>query len=453
MSLPKAFVEQMQAQLGPEWPDFAAALEASPPVSIHYNRAKAAEQPLFTGHPVPWNTEAVYLETRPVFTLDPHFHAGRYYVQEAGSMLLVPALQQIQQARGETIRTALDLCGAPGGKTTLLLNQLPDDCLVVTNEVIKHRFNILYENRIRWGRSNVINTQGDSAQFARMSGLFDLVLVDAPCSGEGLFRKNPQAREEWSAEHVQFCASRQRRILHNALPLVSEGGFLIYSTCTYNPQENDQNVEWICEQGGFEVFPLDLPEAWGIAATRSGYQAYPHRSRSEGFYLSVLQKTAPGPTASKIPTLRYFTKASRATIQTVAHWLPTQQEWEVVSDPQEQLYLLHPGHLGVLARLSSAFSKIVPGISMGTLKGKQLVPGHALALAAHGTEALPGIEVNQEAALAFLRKQELRDYLADSPDGWQAIRYDGYGLGWVKVLPRRVNNYLPKSYRIRMEGA
>jgi NOL1/NOP2/fmu family ribosome biogenesis protein len=190
-----------------------------------------------------------------------------------------------------------------------------------------------------------------------------------------------------------------------------------------------------------------------MVTTRSGYQAYPHRSRSEGFYLSVLQKTDPGPTVSKIPTLRYFTKASRATIQTVAHWLPTQQDWEVVSDPQEQLYLLHPRHLSVLARLSSAFSKIVPGISMGSLKGKQLVPGHALALAAHGTEALPGIEVDQETALAFLRKLELRDYLAGSPDGWQAVRYDGYSLGWVKVLPRRVNNYLPKNYRIRMEGA
>lgn len=448
--LPGAFVEAMQAQLGPEWPDFEQSLGEAAPVSLHYNHRKAGEAPLFSGTEVPWNSSAVYLEERPVFTLDPHIHAGRYYVQEAGSMLLVPVLQQIQSAAERPFRTALDLCGAPGGKTTLLLNYLPDDCLVVANEVIKSRYAILRENLMKWGRANVIATQGDSNQFSGLSGMFDLVLVDAPCSGEGLFRKNPKARSEWSPDNVQLCASRQRRILHNAMELVREGGFLIYSTCTYNSHENDDNVTWICEQGGFDVFSLSLPEEWGVVATKSGHQCYPHRTRSEGFYVSVLQKTGDAKKPGKVRALRYFKAAGKVADQLSSRWLSPNGDWQVLSDPQEEWYFIDHHHHHWLARLSHTGLRMTPGTPFGVLKGRDLVPAHAMALSVEQSTAISSIEVEEAAALAFLRKQELKDYLDTDRTGWQLIRYQGYGLGWVKVLPRRINNYLPKQYRIRM---
>jgi 16S rRNA C967 or C1407 C5-methylase (RsmB/RsmF family)/NOL1/NOP2/fmu family ribosome biogenesis protein len=448
--LPGAFVEAMQAQLGPEWFDFEQSLAEVAPVSLHYNHRKAGETPLFSGTEVPWNPSAIYLEERPVFTLDPHFHAGRYYVQEAGSMLLVPVLQQIQAAANRPFRRALDLCGAPGGKTTLLLNYLPDDCLVVANEVIKSRYAILRENLMKWGRANIITTQGDSNQFSSLSGIFDLVLVDAPCSGEGLFRKNPRARAEWSPDHVQLCASRQRRILHNAMELVREGGFLIYSTCTYNSQENDDNVNWICEQGDFEVFSLSLPEKWGVVDTKSGHQCYPHRTRSEGFYISVLQKTGASKKPAKVRPLRYFSATGKAVDKLSAHWLSPNGDWQVLTDPQEELYCIDKRYLNLLARLSHTTLRMTPGTPLGVLKGRDLIPAHALALSVEQSTAISGIEVERAAALAFLRKQELKDHLDTDRTGWQLIRYHGYGLGWVKVLPRRINNYLPKQYRIRM---
>lgn len=303
---------------------------------------------------------------------------------------------------------------------------------------------------MKWGRANIITTQGDSNQFADLSGLFDLILVDAPCSGEGLFRKNPKARSEWSPDNVQLCASRQRRILHNAMELVREGGFLIYSTCTYNPYENDDNVAWICEQGGFEVFSLSLPEAWGIVATQSGYQCYPHRTRSEGFYISVLQKTGAAKKPGKVRPLRYFSTAGKLADKLSTQWLSPNGNWQVLSDPQEEWYFIDKQHRDLLARLSHTGLRITPGTPLGILKGRDLIPAHALALSVEQSSTIPGVEVEEAAALAFLRKQELKDHLATDRTGWQLIRYDGYGLGWVKMLPRRINNYLPKQYRIRM---
>lgn len=440
----------MQEELGAEWAAFEQVLETEPPVSLHFNLAKNSDTELFSGTPVPWNENACYLEERPVFTLDPHFHAGRYYVQEAGSMLLVPLLRQIQEATDTPFEAALDLCGAPGGKTTLLLNYLPEDCLVVTNEVIKSRYGILRENMAKWGRSNVISTQGDSEQFADMAGLFDLVLVDAPCSGEGLFRKNVNARDEWSLDNVQLCASRQRRILANTLPLVRAGGFLIYSTCTYNSLENDQNVNWICEQGDFEVFDISLPEKWGVVSTQSGFQCYPHRTRSEGFYVSVLQKKGNTGKVKKAPSMRYFTKADKMQEKAALSWLSPKKDWMIFADPQQQLYLLEKKHQEWLARLSQSFSKITLGTPLGTIKGKDMIPAHELALSVHLPPSIEGIELGTEAALAFLRKQDLLPYLEEVKTGWQLIHYDGFGLGWVKVLPKRVNNYLPNHLRVRM---
>lgn len=447
MSLPAHFVQTMQSQLGMEWPYFVAALETLSPTSIHYNLAKTSDQQLFKGETIPWNKTGQYLPERPSFTLDPHFHAGRYYVQEAGSMFLAFLLKQLQLQHN--IKVALDLCAAPGGKTTLLLNHLPADSLIVANEVIKSRYRILQENLAKWGRSNVISTQGDSQQFADLAGQFDLVLVDAPCSGEGLFRKNPKAMGEWSPDNVQLCESRQRRILANAMPLVQEGGFLIYSTCTYNAKENDGNVDWMIKQGGFSIHQVDYPSDWGITSTKNGYQFYPHRTQSEGFYISVLQKISKEKTIRKVPPMRYFSLAGKSEKEVVSNWVKGIENFILLQNPNGDLFILPGKQQEILTRLSPRFSRITPGTPLGTIKGKDLVPDHAWALSIHQNTQIKRIDLALEPALAFLRKQNFSLPDAIQSVGWHLVSYQNYGIGWVKVLPKRINNYLPNQLRIR----
>ena len=247
--LPDAFAAQMQQQLGSDYEAFAAALATPPPVSIRLNPRKPAVD-IVGLTPVPWCAEGFYLPSRPVFTLDPLFQAGAYYVQEASSMLLAEAIRQTVGKRkpyaGQAPLKALDLCAAPGGKSTLLASALPPHSVLVCNEVIRSRVPVLRENIDKWGYANVVVSHHDPDDFAPLAGFFDLVMIDAPCSGEGLFRKDPKAMNEWSPEHVMLCAARQGRILAASAPLVAEDGWLIYSTCTYNDAENRQAMQWLC---------------------------------------------------------------------------------------------------------------------------------------------------------------------------------------------------------------
>lgn len=448
MDLPSDFSTQMQSRLGKAgWAAFLTALEESPPVSLRYNAGKFNGE-LFPADPIPWSRYGRYLPARPSFTLDPHFHAGRYYVQEAGSMFLSYLLAELQRERSFT--TALDLCAAPGGKTTLLLDELPAGSLVVANEVIKSRYERLRENLAKWGHPNVISTQGDPRQFVPLAGQFDLVLVDAPCSGEGLFRKTPEATTEWSPQHVQHCELRQRRILHEAHPLLAESGILIYSTCTYNTRENDQNVSWLCREGDLRVLQISVPDDWGLTPTAHGYQFYPHRTRSEGFYVAVLEKTGTQ-TTQQPGTLRYFTRAGRSERARVEPWLEDATDCELLSAPKGDLFALPTFAREMLAHLSHSLRRITPGTPIGQIKGRDLVPTHELAVSTILAADIPRLEVDREQALRFLRKEPLAPP-ANSVKGWHLLSYAGYGLGWVKVLPNRVNNYFPNALRIRMQG-
>lgn len=447
LQLPSEFVSLMKAQLGPDWPAFEAALHTAPPVSVTYNRAKT-ETPLMQGQPVPWHAAGQYLPERPSFTLDPHFHAGRYYVQEAGSMLLAHFLKELQQER--PLRTALDLCAAPGGKSALLLNALPPNCTLVANEVIKSRYAVLRENLAKWGRANIIATQADSSLFAPLAGQFDLVLTDAPCSGEGLFRKTPEAAAEWSLNNVQLCESRQQRILANALPLVAPGGFLLYSTCTYNRRENDGNIAWAIAQGqgSLSVFQPELPADWGITPTEYGFQCYPHRTRSEGFYLAVLKKEE-DPAAKQRPAkLKYYEPADKRQQSLTAPWVNDTDGFQMLSAPQGWLSLLPDSAMPLLAALTQALPRVDPGTPLGSIKGKDLVPAHELALSIHSAPELPRLELTEAQTLDFLRKAPMEVPQGAKP-GWRIMAYDGWGLGWAKLLPKRINNYLPKALRVR----
>lgn len=448
-NLPEAFARQMQDMLGADFPAFESALSSPPPVSINYNRAKLSAH-AHSGEPVPWNPTGRYLSRRPSFTLDPLFHAGAYYVQEASSMFIAYLAAHIQGER--PVDFALDLCAAPGGKTAILLNQLPESSIVVANEVIKTRYAKLRHNLAKWGRSNVIAAQADSKHFAPLKGQFDLVLTDAPCSGEGLFRKSPDAVQEWSEGNVQLCSARQGRILDNALPLVAPGGYLIYSTCTYNHYENDGRVrQALSAHDEFELAAVPVPQDWGLTATECGYQFFPHRVKGEGFYVALLRrKEANASVRAPKVALSYFAPAPKQSRQAVAHWASlADDDWAVLATPKQGLYLLPQRAMQMCSALAKALPRVDPGTPVGTLKGQQLVPAHELALSIHLSEDVPRCEASEEEALSFLRKAPFMPAAAKAK-GWHLMTYQNQGLGWAKLLPNRLNNYFPNELRVRM---
>ncbi len=452
MSLPAAFTERMQQQLGAEFPAFLEALASAPPVSARRN-------PLKNFHwsenleKVKWFSDGVYFPERPVFTLDPFFHGGAYYVQEASSMLIGEAVQQLF---GESPPArVLDMAAAPGGKSTLLAAVLPPDSLILANEVIRSRYQVLRENLARWGYPNTHSSNHDPADFRPLEGFFDLILVDAPCSGEGLFRKQPAAASEWSPAAVQLCAGRQKRILADTIPLLAPGGMLLYSTCTFNDQENQENVEWMVKQFGLQPISLDLPADWGIATMRNGYQCYPHHLRGEGFYLACLR--APGDTSSaaieskrrqsrnrKLPPL-----LPRRQTTTLASWLASGgTHLTFLQDRQGNIQALPARQLDDLEQLAQVLGRLEAGFKAGTFKQKDFIPSPELALSTVIDPELPGIELDLEQALRYLKKEQLE--LEDVPQGWLLARYKKINLGWMKGLKNRINNYYPKAWRIRM---
>ena len=288
-NLPEEFVSRMKILLGSAFPDFLSSLQSPSPVSIRLNSNK---NHVTDGDKIPWCETGRYLKERPIFTLDPTFHGGAYYVQEASSMFLEQIIQQAVDLT-KPLRV-LDACAAPGGKSTHLLSLLNEDSLLVSNEVIRSRANILSENIQKWGNSNVMVTNNDPTNFSSLKGYFDIILIDAPCSGEGLFRKDASASHEWSEKNVELCSLRQRRIVADLWPALKENGLLIYSTCTYNEKENEENLNWISKEFPSTAESIKLTPDWGVEAieqeTIKGYRFFPHRVKGEGFFISAIRK-------------------------------------------------------------------------------------------------------------------------------------------------------------------
>ncbi|MDE5701230.1 MAG: RsmB/NOP family class I SAM-dependent RNA methyltransferase, partial [Bacteroides sp.] len=277
MELPVSFVDYTRSLLGDaEYGRLSEALSAEQPVSIRLNEAKypVASSPLSGDGScrVPWTSAGFYLSRRPTFTFDPLFHAGCYYVQEASSMFVEQALRQYMSTAPVV---ALDLCAAPGGKSTHVRSLLPEGSLLVANEVIRNRSQILAENLTKWGHPDVVVTNNDPADFAPLTSFFDVILTDVPCSGEGMFRKDPVAVNEWSPENVDVCWQRQRRILSDIWPCLKPGGLLVYSTCTYNTKEDEENIRWMRDTFGAEILPLDIPADWNITGNLLAGEDFP----------------------------------------------------------------------------------------------------------------------------------------------------------------------------------
>lgn len=417
--------------------------------SIRLNPNKKTNLAFKLDRQVPWCKEGYYLDERPKFTLDPLFHAGCYYVQEASSMFIAHILEFLNSAN-EDIR-ALDLCAAPGGKSTLLNSFLTPNSLLVANEIIKSRSVILQENLMRWGSANVVVSNNDPSAFRRLPGFFDLLLVDAPCSGSGMFRKDEDSIDEWSEANVKLCSERQQRILSEVVGAISTNGTLLYSTCSYSKEENEDILDWLIEEYGFESVQIPFNKDWGIEETISeqknafGYRFYPHKTQGEGFFISVLKLKGIQPS---FPLKKIKIEKSPIPKEGLATW---------VNEIDNFSTLVHNENVHIFPKNLESSIKAVQqvlylknaGTMIGKWLGKELVPSHDLAMSIHHSKNIESLELTLEDAQNFLRKEQLDIELFDSvKKGWCLITYKEVALGWVKVLGNRINNYYPKEVRI-----
>jgi len=443
---PPAFEERMRQRLGDQWNAFEQAHDTPTLTSIRINTKKNT---VSHEEKIPWTASGYYLKERPSFTLDPAFHAGTYYVQEASSMFLEQALKQSVDL-SQSLRV-LDLCAAPGGKSTHLLSQISEDSLLVTNEVIRSRASVLSENIQKWGNPNVLVTNNDPEHFQRLTGYFDVIVVDAPCSGEGLFRKDAGAMQEWSPDNVALCAQRQRRILADVWPALKENGILIYCTCTFSEEENENNLAWLMSEQEAESIELNIDPAWGIETIRKeeavGYRFYPHQVNGEGFFISVMRKKGqqqPVRTRAK----KTFTGASKKITAQLNNWILQPERFRFIQ--QDDLLIMIPAsRYEEMEFLSYQLHIVSKGTAIAEVKHEKLIPEHAFALSVYlNKENLKLIEVTLEQALAYLRKESLM--LAEGERGFALVTYTNHPLGWVNLLGNRINNLYPSSWRIRM---
>ncbi|MDR2271216.1 MAG: RNA methyltransferase [Sphingobacterium sp.] len=417
--------------------------------AIRLNSNKLEDCPFSTIGKVPWCNTAYYLQDRPIFTLDPLFHAGAYYPQDASSMFIDHIIQHLK-LDAESIR-ALDLCAAPGGKSTLLNSSLHPESLLVANEIIKTRVTILQDNLMKWGNANTVTTNNDPAAFNRLPGYFDLIVVDAPCSGSGMFRKDADAIDEWSEANVKLCSERQQRILGESLTALKKGGYLFYSTCSYSIEENEDIVDWLLESGDFESIEIPIEKNWGIDHTNSnkhsahGYRFYPHKLGGEGFFITVLKKVGEQETFNR---KRIKPEKSDVPKGILNNWFSDSEGFHTFLH-HEDVYVFPKMYEHDLKYLQNVLYLKNAGTNVGKLNRKELIPSHALALSNHLDSSFPSVELSLEDAQNYLRKEQVAvDVIAGNIQGWAIASFQGKSLGWMKVLANRINNYYPKELRI-----
>jgi 16S rRNA C967 or C1407 C5-methylase (RsmB/RsmF family)/NOL1/NOP2/fmu family ribosome biogenesis protein len=444
MFFPEVFQKRMQATLGEEWTAFESVHEQPSLTSIRLNPKK---QLTSSTSKIPWTEFGHYLKERPSFTLDPLLHAGAYYVQEASSMFLEQVVKQSVDLNQPL--KVLDLCAAPGGKSTHLLSLLNDQSLLISNEVIRSRASILSENIQKWGNTNVVVTNNDPSDFQKLQGFFDLMVVDAPCSGEGLFRKDPDAMKEWSEDNVALCAQRQQRILADVWPALKQNGILIYCTCTYNKKENEENLSWLMSEKKAESIKLKVESGWGIEEIESngifGYRFYPHKVKGEGFFISVIRKKEETHLVS-IRTKNHLPPPPKKIIERLNDWLLHPHEFILLDDLIVALPEKFTTEINWLAHQLNVVTK---GTAIATVKHEKLIPEHALALSTElNHKNFTSIELDLPMALAYLRKEAI--LIGEGEKGFALVTYQGQSLGWVNLLGNRVNNLYPVNWRVRM---
>lgn len=447
MTWPKKFEENILQLLPEDAGYFFNALQQAPISAVHLNQFKTSTA-FLTESPVPWNLMGRLLKQRPSFTLDPLFHAGAYYVQEASSQFLAHVLSQVRFKQNHPV--VLDLCAAPGGKTMHLIDALNGSGTLIANEIIKSRVRILEENLLRKGAANVLVANNDPADYGKLKEFFDVIVIDAPCSGEGLFRRDPQAANEWSESAVELCVGRQQRILADALPALKPGGILIYATCTFNVHENEENVNWLIKEMGLEPHPISVNPEWNIKQDQNFmFRFLPHLVPGEGLFMAVLHKPSLNETFGSTRNLKKSKLPFIPPKKTgfLLPWLKTPEQFEFLTFGNT-IYALPLQCVPVLEDALFHLNIVKSGIKMGsTDKHAALLPEHELGLSNYMNDAVGFWDVDKETAVQYLKKASISvDGAAGM--GWNLLCYQGLGLGFAKVMPGRMNNYLPSELRI-----
>jgi len=469
--LPAEFLKRIGEQSYIDAPGLEEALNQPGGSSVRVNPQKWPH-PVSGYERVAWEPDGYYLPGKRPFTLDPLFHAGVYYPQESSSMFTGELFRQLTS--GMTGLRVLDLCGAPGGKATHLSallaghgmiaggglgdgdglpagHPLPaGDGLLVANEVIRARAAVLAENITKWGIGNTIVTQSDPARFAAMEGFFDVIVADAPCSGEGMFRSAGAVRE-WSGQNARLCSERQRRIVMEAWPALKAGGILIYSTCTFNPAENEENISRIMETTGAESLTADLPDGGGVIPIShkgiTGYGFHPGKVKGEGFFIAALRKPA-GHVRAIRDGRRGALKASASAFEKTESLAAFDRERLVMAE-NKIIALAADPH--IFSYITERVTVIKSGTMIGEMKNNDLVPAHDLAMSVRQRRgAWPEYELTRDEAVAFLRLEQLPATIMST--GRVLVCYRGVPMGFVNNLGSRVNNGYPQSWRIRMEN-
>lgn len=474
--LPIDFQQMMLSSLGDdEYARLAEAIDTDSPTSIRLNPNKADTESLADmlqdSEPVQWCDNAYYLKERPQFTFDPQMHAGCYYVQEASSMYISKLLKhyskEINIRKGNDASTpiiALDACAAPGGKTTLALATLPEGSLVVANEYVRQRSNILVENLIKWGNPNVIVTNSDTKDFTTLPSLFDVILCDAPCSGEGMFRKDEKAIEDWSLANVHLCQARQREIVSNLWKALRPGGLFIYSTCTFNSLEDEENAQWIADT--LHGIPLSLLDTDTIHIPNGHF--YPHRVKGEGFFVSAFMKNEDEeecddysekkqmlfiqhgnkPSHKKNKEQKRNTKPSKAPRE-LSEWIDAPQRFNIAETTPGTFNAFPIEYEEALKALQASARVVHYGIQIATTKGKNMQPAHSLAMSASlNDQAFPKVELSYQQAIAYLRTEAIT-LTEGTPLGYVIVTYKGAPLGFAKNIGNRANNLYPQEWKIK----
>lgn len=451
IELPEAFRERILREAGADGAALLEALAATEPVTgIRLNPQKPADTSalLRDAVAVPWCEAAFTLPGRPEFTLDPLFHAGAYYVQDPSSAVHYTIVKRLTED-GRAVRV-LDLCAAPGGKTTAALSALPEGSVLVANEVMPHRAAALAENVAKWGHPATVVTSATADRLALLGPLFDLIILDAPCSGEGMMRKEPVAVSQWSPRLVESCAALQREIADNALRALRPGGVLLYSTCTFARQENEEMVQRLVERYGMESIDLGL-ERYGVPRGRSDeycYRFMPHLTRGEGLFVAALRLPGDTPSAP-LPKLRKRAKTPAA--KNLPQWLAGQQDYTAI-EAGGGVSMLAPGLAETVERLQGARIRILrAGVPLGVPKGKDFVPAPELALsAALRHDAFPDVPLGRREALGYLRRDAIALPSA-TPRGFVTASYGALRLGFLKNIGNRANNLFPERWKIKFK--
>ena len=441
MKLAEEFIGQLRGLLPDEWESLAGAITSSEPsVAVRVNGTRGVGVPE-GARVVPWCDQGFYLADRPAFTFDTDWHAGRYYVQDASSMFISHVIRSIIH---EPVRY-LDLCAAPGGKTTAALQALQQGSMVVANEIVPPRARVLADNIVRWGNPRCVVTSNAPAHLGKFEHFFDVIAADVPCSGEGMMRKDDEAVAQWSPALVAQCAQRQREILTDVWTALRPGGLLIYSTCTYNRQENEEIADFIVNELGATSLEVPVEPDWNIHPAIGSdchcYRFMPHRVDGEGLFMAVFRKDGNAPRQD----VRVKEKTPKECDEMGNNWLSAPDGFAI--EQQGDLFIAVPQDIRrEVAALRASLNVLHAGVELANIMGRKTVPHHALAMSVErDKDAFPVCEVDYSTALRYLRGESIS---VDAPRGYVLVAHQGAVLGFANNLGNRANNLYPKPQRI-----